>query len=573
MWAGNVPAAPPAVKGICFTVPWPGACQPGLAGRTLEKARMEPFTLQLPVVMRELQATARRTGLFWFRTLVAAAAAFAFLWFGSITVMLAATPGFGRGLFLFLTYAGMTFALFTGVALSADSLAGERKAGTLGILFLTPLRSLDIALGKLAVSSLTGAYSLLAVLPVYALPMIMGGVSWGEYLRAVVTLSLSLGLSLSIGLAASAVAPDGRRAAALGLLTVLACAFGPLLSPASWASSPGLLNAGEDSLFALRPADYWRGTGILAAEILSFLSLAVWVLGWIWRVDGNLGRATPPRGGSAARRARRSALLENSPVQWLFTRRQARINLTAAGPILVIAAGAGLMLWATGGRVHPVPLVLTLLVAGFVGKFSVAVEASAPLFDARSSGAIELLLTTPLASSEMARGVMVNAARRLAPAGLALALGYAVLGLVLIWDQDALSNPSGGPPLWVRLLLAAFAVAQWGLTMSGWAATASLGLWLGVSSRRGRAGLTTFALMTGVLVGLYWLVSALVGLLASVSNSFVTPGASSFLIPAACIYVGASFAANAGIGFYARSRLNADFRRAALQPLQRASGR
>ena len=70
--------------------------------------------------------------------------------------------------------------LFSGVFLTADSLSGEKREGTLGLLFLTDLKGYDVVFGKLIATSLNGFYALLAIFPVLALPLVMGGVTFWE---------------------------------------------------------------------------------------------------------------------------------------------------------------------------------------------------------------------------------------------------------------------------------------------------------------------------------------------------------------------------------------------------------
>src|SRR5205809_4229513 len=138
----------------------------------------------LPVVDRELRVAARRRGTYWTRLLFAGVCA------GIVSLVLmfawvaqGGTSGVGAGLFYFLTLVVLGFSAFAGVFLTADCLSEEKREGTLGLLFLTDLKGYDVVLGKLMARSLSAAYGLLAIFPVLAITLTMGGVTAGEFWR------------------------------------------------------------------------------------------------------------------------------------------------------------------------------------------------------------------------------------------------------------------------------------------------------------------------------------------------------------------------------------------------------
>src|SRR4051812_34185994 len=152
----------------------------------------------LPVVTRELRVAARKRATYWNRSITIVLAA-------AITVYVLLT--FGRladpaqaGAHLFSTLARLAFlcCLFSGVFLTADCLSLEKREGTLGLLFLTDLKGYDVVFGKLIATSLNGFYGLLAIFPILALPLLMGGVTLGEVFR--ITLALANTLIFSLGL-------------------------------------------------------------------------------------------------------------------------------------------------------------------------------------------------------------------------------------------------------------------------------------------------------------------------------------------------------------------------------------
>jgi hypothetical protein len=134
----------------------------------------------LPIVARELRVAARRPGTFWMRAAMAlgATAIEVFLYLANI-----ASPAqfVAQKIFFWLMVLTIFFCLFAGRRSTADCLSQEKREGTLGLLFLTDLKGYDIVLGKLAATSLNGFYSLLAVFPVMAVPILLGGITPGEF--------------------------------------------------------------------------------------------------------------------------------------------------------------------------------------------------------------------------------------------------------------------------------------------------------------------------------------------------------------------------------------------------------
>src|SRR5213596_3425575 len=155
----------------------------------------------LPVVDRELRVAARRRGTYWTRLLFAVVCAgivglvLMFAW-----AMRGGTSGVGAGLFHFLTLIALGFSAFAGVFLTADCLSEEKREGTLGLLFLTDLKGYDVVLGKLMARSLSAVHGLLAIFPVLAITLTLGGVSAAEFWRMALVLLNTIFFSLSAGM-------------------------------------------------------------------------------------------------------------------------------------------------------------------------------------------------------------------------------------------------------------------------------------------------------------------------------------------------------------------------------------
>jgi ABC-type transport system involved in multi-copper enzyme maturation permease subunit len=294
----------------------------------------------LPIVDRELRAAARRRATFrfrWLAVLVGLIITFTSLLF------LAAGAGpknVGGPLFSVLTVCAFFLCPLLGVALTADSLSEEKREGTLGLLFLTDLKGYDVVLGKFAASSLNAFYGLLALLPIMALPLLLGGVTGGQFFRVSLTLINALFFSLAVGIFVSSFTRESR--ASLGgtlwlllLLTVVFPVAGRLgealrVSP-GWISltaiSPFYPFAwAGDVLYRSHAAKFWE---TLAASHLTgwfFLGLASFILPRAWRETGDRiprrHRVHPlelaARANAQVHRRRKAEALTVNPVLWVI---------------------------------------------------------------------------------------------------------------------------------------------------------------------------------------------------------------------------------------------------------------
>ncbi len=130
-----------------------------------------------PVIVRELRASSRQPFTYYLRLLGVAALLAASVLFG---LKFGFAPTFGRLLFsaLHCTLLGAIWVLVP--LLAADCISLERREGTLGLLFLTPLKGTDIVVAKGLAHGLRAVTLGLAVLPVLTIPFLLGGVSWSE---------------------------------------------------------------------------------------------------------------------------------------------------------------------------------------------------------------------------------------------------------------------------------------------------------------------------------------------------------------------------------------------------------
>jgi len=175
----------------------------------------------LPIVQRELRAATRRKAVFrvrWWTALLAIVVGFVSLGLAAV-----ARPwgGSGNPLFNIFTGYALGLCLLSGVVLTADSLSEEKREGTLGLLFLTNLKSYEVVLGKFIPSVLIGTYVLFALLPITAIPLLLGGVTGGEFWRVALALLNTMFISLAAGELVSSACRDSQRAMGNTLCLVL----------------------------------------------------------------------------------------------------------------------------------------------------------------------------------------------------------------------------------------------------------------------------------------------------------------------------------------------------------------
>src|SRR5207237_8082368 len=108
----------------------------------------------------------------------------------------------------------------------------------------------DVVFGKLAASSLRTFYGLMAVLPVLAIPLLMGGVTAAEFSGVVLVLLNALFFSLASGMFVSAISRHERKAMGGTLLLILLVAAG--LALVGFAVSGGVM-PGNARFFLLCP--------------------------------------------------------------------------------------------------------------------------------------------------------------------------------------------------------------------------------------------------------------------------------------------------------------------------------
>lgn len=387
----------------------------------------------LPIVERELRIATRRRGTYRLRFWAPLTAILLWLFIMGTTAGHTAPHAMAEIIFTALGLVTLTFAFLSGVFFTADSLSVEKREGTVGLLFLTDLRGYDVVVGKLAATSLNGVYGLLTVLPVLALPVLMGGVSIGEFSRQIIVLLNTLFVSLSVGLFISAVARESRQAFMATILVLLTTG---LLLPAISLMAEAM-NGGRDTLMHLcwlspyysfgmaydTPYHTRPGSGQFWGSVIATfccgaicLVLACWLLPRVWQQTERATLRTEKRQYRAPIGfLQRAARLNINPCYWLSLRDSKGLRMVKIA--LFVLGGMWMLCYLVALAQRNTEVGFTFCFLGtfiiqIIVKLALAGEASRRFVEDRASGAMELLLGTPMPTRNVWEGQSKGLAER-----------------------------------------------------------------------------------------------------------------------------------------------------------------
>ena len=363
-----------------------------------------------------------------------------------------------------------------------------------------------------------------------ALGVLLGGIQLRDLIRTILALIATVTLALSIGMAISAFARDRRKSESTAASVAALLWFGlpfldqalhrgvpgwptflsiGLLSPASlYGAAIGSVTVGAQRLF-------WAGLACNLVEIAGLLAIATWKLANSWqdevfgRANGQQDRSSLDQGqrrGSGSDRKRatlRVRSLNANPFSWLVARqRWRRVRIWCF--LVAGCLGGGLGAWqlrSHGGFVS-IWIVFTLAVWYLFIRILLMEEASRTFIHQRSSGALEMLLATPLSVVDVIRGQWLGLWRQFAAPsmlflGITLAAGLsAASGLT-----PALFQIQPAELAWLLGAVAIMFVVD--LMALGWVA-----MWLSLKCRRKAdvTGSTLFRIMVLPDIGYWFLV-------------------------------------------------------------------
>ena len=394
------------------------------------------------VLLRELRAGSRRWTTYWLRLLGAAAVVIAiFFWFTEDS----SSPRAGSDLF-----AVMHRIVFGGIwvlapLLACDCLSQEKREGTLGLLFLTNLKARHIVTAKAFAHGLRSLTMWAAMLPIIAVPLLLGGIHWKELLLSVGLMLSALCLGTAAGIVASSASVGISRSAAsalcfsglfflcfCGLLAFGYFAFTAWFFPKSWAgtvvSIDGMIEVAAaigfntdsvwNELFNSRRISPRQQdivvAGVFALAALCFallagvIALSAWQIRRNWQDRPKTKRqaevesffCTPVFWQGAFRKWMRRSL-ERNPIGWLEKRRwSGRVTAWIWFSIMISFASTAVSLtnFYRGDGASMLNALMWLLL------ISMAYVAAGSFRRERETGALELIVVTPLSEREIIFG-------------------------------------------------------------------------------------------------------------------------------------------------------------------------
>jgi ABC-type Na+ efflux pump permease subunit len=529
----------------------------------------------LPIVTRELRVASRRRATYWSRSLTAVVAiAVSSVVYANVRGEAPQTAG--QSVFWVIAGMALFYCVVTGIRSTADCLSEEKREGTLGLLFLTDLKGYDVVGGKLVATSLNAFYGLTAIFPVLAIPLLMGGITNGEFWRMALVLANTFLFSLATGMFMSSICKSPRKAMAGTFILLLFFTIGLLICAATIPyiyRSPKLARICElmnpisafgmlqDPEYIKKPKEFWWSFGILHAFCWVYLTLASLIVPRSWQDKTPGAKARRIRdtwhelsfGDSESRLAFRRRLLDINAFFWLA----GRVRMKPLHVWAVLAGLAGLWIWGAyeHGRdwTSDVVYIPTAIILNTMLKLWVASAAGRRLGEDRKMGALELLLSTPLTVPDILRGQMLALRRQFLGPLIAVVVVECVFLIAALQSHATEAN------------YAAVALAWWAafmiLLVADILALSAVGMWVSLTAKNpNRATGTTVVrvMIIPLAVSIGILIAVTVFNLASSGSG---PTWKFFL----AVYFVPGIVADVVFGLGAWRRLNADFRLVAVQ--------
>ncbi len=462
----------------------------------------------LPVIVRELRAGARQPLNYWSRVLGAGVVIVVF------TVMMLGHQGSPATLGAKL-FTSLHTAIFVSIwvfvpAMTADCIAREKREGTLGLLFLTPLTPTEIVVGKSFVQMLRALTLWLSALPVMAIPLLLGGVTGLDIYTAFTFEFCAVLLALSAGLLASSLSKVwGRAVLTAELLSLLlAVLFGgflvltwafqiiPLLPGFPWRPNPWgeilsfdrfmsgsifLSTGSAETNWSRFVANMPPGTGQVwvmeVGETLLFCVLIFWLtvrycarqVQQSWQ-DAPLSprklwwfkKLTTPLILRAQSRRHLRRLLDRNPIAWLHQFSwSARLTKWGwcFGFIAVECVAAAL--WVSRSDTMSLLDAQVWLVLALV--LGLTFVASGSFMKEKENGVLELLLVSPLPLRQLIFGRVVGMWRQFLPAALVIVVASLVINS---WPGSGHSSQNLALKRWFAVQTLTFSRARPGTVIA-----------------------------------------------------------------------------------------------------------
>jgi hypothetical protein len=443
------------------------------------------------VVQRELRAGSRRRITYWGRFLAAAAGIFV-LWQGSQAV------NDGRDLFFATATVASALCLLDAIRRAAASIAEEKVDDTLGLLILTPLSGSELLFGKFFSVALGALPLALAVVPIFGICVLMGGISGGEFLRVTLALAHFLCIAIFTGIFVSS---NSRSTIGSMFITIvmlgLACIVCAPLTMFGMVNPLAPLLTVSDLAYRVKPHVFWASIFFSQLILVTIFAAYGKRFAQRWRRDQEfelpvhtytpLETTATPATAFTAQDHPTPAHYDvyatpkwfiGNPIEWLTLR---EMSMHSGGIVWTIGAVVCAIFSFT-----PISLFYSFLFSG--GLILFLCIASARTFAvARKSNSIELLITTPLGAEGMIEGHMAALKKMFFAPSAIMIVTFAIY---LIFHEVTL-NDIGGPfeyPGFAWYTLVGFALL---LLTTPW-----IGMWMGLRCKTpARAILATIFLV------------------------------------------------------------------------------
>lgn len=346
--------------------------------------------------------------------------------------------------------------------MTADCISRERREGTLGLLFLTPLKSWEVVIAKGATHILRAFTLVAAAIPVVMLPVLMGGVSLKTATQCLVIHFYAAAVAVAGSLTASAIAELWWKAQVAALVRILIIAgfigtlaglvISSILGHAPAAFAWLFIGVGLNGVAPMLAADLGRVPGSLDARavegmVLTFLAggtmaavLGISYASLLIRRRTTAEAPTKPMshevqslyqpiiaGGWLRHSLTRS--LDRNPIDWLHQRtttaRLSKWGLCLALVVIETVLSMELQLWE---RAQP------WICDGY--QVFIMILAASSFMQERETGALELLLVTPLRERDLLWGRLWGIWRTLFPSLLLLSFMLYVGEQMGSWNRS-----------------------------------------------------------------------------------------------------------------------------------------
>jgi ABC-type transport system involved in multi-copper enzyme maturation permease subunit len=377
----------------------------------------------------------------------------------------------GRDLFNQFFWMNLGLVTIASILAGADLVNREVRAGTLGILSLTPLSALQIARGKWKAAFLQTASLVLCGLPVVGICLYLGGVGYEEVAWSFALTLSSAALGAAFAVRASALHPTNLGAIGMAALSYVGFLIVPFLfvipggiALASYLhpvyAAVGLAMSREPRLGLQGLEHGWIGATAVSFIVARFLigraaqAVAEKAVADPAAPDLSVGfgsgeallhRMTVKRGFAGAR------VWEEQPLLWkeLATRAGQRSFVSLWGPVFVLVYGvfAYISWFATFGKSLEV-----LHSAGSVFLLLAMISGSSLFAREKERRSWEVLLSTPLSAWEIVRAKLLSGILSTEP--LAAALIYVLTIVAFSWWSGPLGMLVVGTTLLLFCLFA-----------------------------------------------------------------------------------------------------------------------